>query len=167
MRWNLANEKHAIWIKNKFSFLNPTLVERENRGWGDISYTVSTKSHPCLKTFYEMVWKDGKKYFNQEVFLKMNEVGWAVLYSDDGHFDKKNKICFIHTESFSYHENIIISKILNDFIGYDNGVSVINYKGGQKRNKIYYCLRLKKGASYEFIKKISKYMADGMEYKKM
>lgn len=166
MVWNLGNKNHAEWVKDKFSFINPSIIEKENKGWGDVTYSVTTKSHMCLKPYYEMVWRNGKKIFNKEVFEKMNSIGWGVFYSDDGHLDKRNKICFLHTESFSYEENIIISNILSNFIGVENGVSVMSYEGGVNK-KTYYCLRLKKGASYEFIKKINKYMADGLEYKKM
>lgn len=163
IKWNMGHKNHALFKFNKFQFLGAQYKEVENRGFGDVNYTVSTQSHPCLLPFYKKIWVDGKKVANKGLIESMGDVGWAWLYGDDGHLDKRGNIAFIHTEQFGEKENQIFVNALNKYLG-ANVARIHCYIGGAKKRKLY-CVRLTKDGTKEFCKRVKYYMATGMEYK--
>lgn len=161
----MGNKEHALFKFEAFnSFVGASYTERDNPGFGSNWFCVKTKSHPLFNSYLN---KYGERKKNLKVssgiFDELNELGWAWLYGDDGHYDKRSKTAFIHTECFSEHDVNLIRESLNAFLGID-GARVHSYIGGQKKREMY-CIRMTKGGTDEFFAKIKESMADGLEYK--
>ena len=153
--WNMGNKEHALHKAGSFEFLGSSYKEMDNPGFGDDWFCVVTKSHPSLNKYAEMSIKD--------CAAKLNHIGWAVYYGDDGHLCKKQGVSFIHTEGKTLDDVKSILKSLNKFIGFD-GASIHTYIGGTKKRKMH-CIRMKKDGSNEFMRKTAPYMESGVEYK--
>jgi hypothetical protein len=163
--WNMGNKEHAIHKLNKFNeFIGATYSEKTNPGFGKEWHTVKTKSHPML---IEYVKKYGERKKNLKVesgiFDELDEIGWAWLYGDDGHFCKSSGIAYIHTEGFCEDDNHSIKQSLNKFINSDSA-RVHSYIGGKNKRQLH-CIRLTKEGTHEFIERVKKNMASGVEYK--
>ncbi|MGL4928010.1 MAG: hypothetical protein ACRC4K_14675 [Plesiomonas shigelloides] len=165
IQWNMGNEAHARFKANAFSFVGADFKVKDNPGFGNDWFCVATKSHPLFSKFAD---KYGERKKNVDpasgIFHELNEVGWAWLYGDDGHYCKVQESAFIHTEGFSRDGVEIIRSALNEFMGFDCS-SIHSYIGGVKKRE-FHCIRMSKGGSDEFIKRIKDHMADGLEYKK-
>lgn len=164
IHWNMGDEKHARYKAREFEFIGASYSEKENPGFGNRWYCVRTASHPVFSKYGE---RYGFKKKNIDphsgIYSELNEVGWAWLFGDDGHTDHKLKIAHLHTESFGLEHNEIVRDALNEFIGFD-GCSVHGYVGGAKKRKLF-SIRMTKNGTKEFMGRIEKHMADGMEYK--
>jgi len=67
-----------------------------------------SKSYPCLNIYYNLFYKNNKKIVNLSILNKLYNLGLAVWYMDDGCYKKKDKSCNIHTNGFTYSENLLI-----------------------------------------------------------
>lgn len=165
IQWNMGNKEHAIFKAKAFEFVGSSMKEKRNPGFGDNWFCVATKSHPLFSRFVEM-YGERKKNIKPSsgIFHELNEVGWAWLYGDDGHYCNASRSAFIHTEGFAKQDVEIITSALNEFIGFECA-SVHGYIGGLKKREMH-CVKINKVGTYEFIKRIESNMADGVEYKK-
>jgi recombination protein RecA len=163
LRWNMGDTEHAIFKKNYFDFLGSDLKKNKNGGFGEYVYSVQTKSHNCLNEIYEKIFKEGKKTLSEDLFSELGDIGYAWLYGDDGHLNKKCGYCYIHTESFNKEENVKIIKIINNYLGGDYA-KLNRYIGGTKKRELF-CIRFTKQGTEELHKRIAKHMAPSMEYK--
>ena len=162
LSWNMGNKSHAEFICESFSFLGATIKEEANKGFGDITFRVTTKVSPVLAKYHNELYQDGKKIITSEYLSKLEAEGWAWWFMDDGHTDHKGKVMFLHTEGSPFDEVERIKLALSKFIGVD--ASIHSYIGGAKKRKMH-CIRLNKKATHELTKKIAPYFCSGMEYK--
>src|SRR5699024_1820244 len=139
--WNMGNKKHAEYKKDFFFRFGSTIQEKENPGWGSKWYCVTTKSCPAFVEIFDKYNKKDKALRAELVMPELKEIGWAWLYGDDGHFDKKNGIAYIHTEGLEEEGTKIAAKCLGAFLEIDQPISVQNYLGGYLK-KERFCLRL-------------------------
>lgn len=164
MVWNMGDEKHAKYKLNFFKKWNPTYEEVENRGWGEKNYRVKINGHPYLRKLHKELYKNGKKNVTRKWIRELNDVGWAWFYGDDGHYSREAGVCYLHTEGYGKDISNEFAKAVCEFIGVSDGAKVYSYLGGTPK-KERFAVRLTKRASDEFIRRIKKHMADGMEYK--
>lgn len=162
--WNMGNKEHAKYKQNFFEFLQPSFTEKENPGWGAVTYSVNTSCHPCLKPIHDKYFKEGKKDPNliPDIFRSLDAIGWAWFYGDDGHLGQ-NDSCFLHTEGYGEHISNECAKAVNYFTK-TNGARVFSYFGGTPK-KDRFCVKMNAECSDEFMARIKNHMADGLEYK--
>ena len=165
LKWNMGNKDHALYKNEFFGFLSPTYSERENGGWGSMTYSVLTSSHPCLKDIHDEFYVENKKDPNKLslIFNELNDVGWAWFYGDDGHLGGNDTV-YLHTEGYGEKGSKCCSDAVNNYLNINDGSKVFMYYGGTPK-KERYAVKLTAEASDEFIKRIKKHMANGMEYK--
>lgn len=162
--WNLGpNKMHAKYKRDFFAFLGATIETKVNPGFGSEWNCVKTSCHPCLVPVYEIVFVDGKKTVSKEAFSMFGDVGWAWFYGDDGHLAKKCNEIYLHTEGYGEHGSEIIKDCLNEYMGFSCS-TVFKYLGGTPK-KDRFCVKINGVGSDEFIKRVGKHMANGMEYK--
>lgn len=162
LSWSMGNESHAEFICESFSFLGATLKKVESKGFGDVTFRVTTKVNPLLGRYHNELYINGVKTITSEYLSKLSDEGWAWWLMDDGHTDHKSQVMFLHTEGSPLDEVERIRLSLSNFIGLS--VSIHSYIGGAKKRKMH-CIRLNKKATYELTKKIAPYFCSGMEYK--
>lgn len=162
--WNMGDKNHAMYKHDFFKDIGVKYTEKENSGWGSIHHTVVTSCHPCFSEIYEKFYKDGKKIpeLIPSIFESLDAVGWAWFYGDDGHLSG-NDNCYLHTEGYGKQISQSCADAVNKFTGI-NGAKVFSYVGGTPK-KQRFCVSINTECSDEFISRIKKYMAHGMEYK--
>lgn len=163
IKWNMGNKLHALHKLKLISFIGGWYQERENPGFGNEWFSVTSASHPLL-TNYSIKYGDSKGLVNDSgIAFELNEKGWAYYYGDDGHLTKSGN-CYLHTEGKTPEMVRHIADACDLFTGTAGGASVVEYIGGTKKRKLL-CIRMKNEASRIFMEKVKPYMADGMEYK--
>lgn len=163
IQWNMGNKEHALFKAEKFSFVGTTFRQKENPGFGNDWFCLSTKSHPIFSK-YASKYGERKKNISPEsgIYHELNAIGWAWLYGDDGHVDNDRGIAYLHTEGLSKAGVEVVCDAMNKFIG--GGATTHRYIGGIKKRELH-CLRLTKDATNEFFSRIKAHMARGVEYK--
>lgn len=163
LQWNMGNKKHAEYKRDFFSRFGADMKESENPGWGSKWFQVITPCLPALVDIYSEFRLDDRVERARRIFPLLDDVGWAWFYGDDGHYDSKRGLAFLHTEGLGEEGSKICLECLNYYLGMNAG-KVDCYLGGNPK-KERYMVRLNRGGSDEFIKRIKKHMAKGMEYK--
>lgn len=102
---------------------------------------------------------NNKKKVNINWLNKINEIGLAVWYMDDGSIN--NHAILIYTEGFTFKENKIIQKWLKTKFNINANVKSYLKHGIVK----YYYIKLSTIESLKFLKIVSKYIPDHMRYK--
>lgn len=109
-------------------------------------------------------YQTGKKRITKEALNKLNDVGLAFWYMDDGnlsHRDGKSQSPSIrmNTQGFSYEENELLSEYLTS-LGIENHV-----REDRKNGKIYYIIYINVKGTPIFLERITPYMCKSMAYK--
>lgn len=163
MNWNMGNYEHALYKKNFFSEYGATMDKAENPGWGSKWYRLKTSCSIAFIDIYSNFRIDDKVERANAIAPELNEIGWAWYYGDDGHYDKKSEIAYIHTEGLLEEGSWHICNSLNNFLG-GYYATVDSYMGGTPKKKRF-MVRLRKEGTKIFFSKIKDHMAIGLEYK--
>lgn len=130
---------------------------------------IVTRHHPVYTKIYRILYRDGRKAVTKEVLRKLTILGLAIWFMDDGsltlHYKRnKNGQRYIagveynlHTEGFSYEENLLIKSYLKEALGIE--AKVHRTKG--KYWKIY----MNGTQGRKFAEIIAPYVIPSMEYK--
>jgi len=69
-----------------------------------------SRVYPALNAYYGMFYEGGKKRINLEILNRLNALGLAVWYMDDGSYHQRNKMSTLYTNGFSYDETLMIKE---------------------------------------------------------
>lgn len=110
--------------------------------------------------------KNGKKEITKEVIEKINEVGLAFWYMDDGNLSYREDANHrpsirLSTQGFSKEENELLCDMLNNKFN----ISCHIVEERRENKPIYYHLYIDVNGTHEFLKIISPYMHKSMAYK--
>ena len=116
-----------------------------------------TYSNQAISKIYQLCTKDNHKYITKEWLEKLNWLGIAIWYMDDGnlHVGTKNPSIYFHTEGYSKEEN---ETIINFF-------SHIGIKAYLRRYKTYYFVAISTNDSNKIWENIKTFIPDNMQYK--
>jgi len=117
---------------------------------------INSSDSKKLKKYYKIFYKKGRKTVPKTYLYKLNGLGLAVLYQDDGTYHYGGYTCTIYTDKFNYKENSLIKKFLQDKYRIK---CVICYR------KYGYYLFLKREETNKFLKVIKKYIHPSIRYK--
>lgn len=67
-------------------------------------------AYPCLNYYHKLFYGNGRKEINQAILKKLDKLGIAIWYMDDGTYKKRDKASCLHTNGFSYEENLLIKE---------------------------------------------------------
>ncbi|MBS3114384.1 hypothetical protein J4448_04745 [Candidatus Woesearchaeota archaeon] len=73
-----------------------------------------SRSFPCLNYYYHLFYKNNKKIVNSSILEKLDKLGLLIWYMDDGTYHKRDRRAFLHTNCFSYDEQLIIQKYFEE-----------------------------------------------------
>jgi len=119
-----------------------------------------SRVHPILNSYYRLFYKDGKKTVNRDILDKLDALGIAVWYMDDGSYPKNSYSCTLHTNGFSHEENVLIKQWFEE--KWDICPKITSFLKGIKR---YYFLRFPAKESRKLIELIKPYIHQSMQYK--
>jgi len=136
------------------------------------NYTVArlrTAFLPILRKYYDLFYRNRKKYLSEEVLGYIHHLALAVWFMDDGTLRKKkvNKARAIRlmTESFTYDENVKLSEFLKrrfDIGGHIEARCMTANRYGRKQT---YYIELGTNATRRFANLIQPFIHPTMQYK--
>ena len=108
-------EEYLIWKVNILNLphsLNKRKKQLNYKGQEKIYFIVDyrTKNLPQLNKYFEMFYFNGRKVVTQEILNKLELLGIAIWYMDDGHYSYYNKNITLCTNCFSLEEHKLIQK---------------------------------------------------------
>jgi hypothetical protein len=124
-----------------------------NKGYGDVSITGQSESHPALIELFNLTHIDGKKRISNEWLDQLTDESLAWWYQDDGHNARGNAV--FHTEGYP-KEDVELAVVWFQKRGYDAYI----YK-----TRTYYIVRLRAESSRRMFDAIRPYIIPEMEYK--
>ena len=116
-----------------------------------------TYSNQAISKIYQLCTKDNHKHITKEWLEKLNWLGIAIWYMDDGSLNvgTKNPSIYFHTEGYSKEEN---ETIINFF-------SHIGIKAYLRRYKTHYFVAISTNDSNKIWENIKTFIPDNMQYK--
>jgi len=75
---------------------------------------INSSDSKKLKKYYNFFYKKGIKIVPRELLYKLDGLGLAIWYQDDGTYYYGSYRCSIATDNFDYNEHILIKKFLKD-----------------------------------------------------
>lgn len=146
---SLKQKEYLLW-KNKT--LNYNFYEEEKRQKVNIK-----KISMNFKCIYNLFYPNGIKIVNKKILDKIELLGLAVWYMDDGYYNYQNKAIDLYTCSFGLKENLLIRKWLKDKFNINSKVKI-------KKRKYYY-INISSKDGKLFIKLVKPYVIYSMNYK--
>jgi hypothetical protein len=108
--------QHLYELFSAFCGMAPkTPTRAPHKRTGKIYDTVRfyTYSLPCLNTFYNLFYPDGKKIVPLNIGSLLTPLGLAYWISDDGSWEKNKKYVQLCTDSFTLAEVNLLIQTLN------------------------------------------------------
>lgn len=157
------SQKQHDYVDYKASFLKKLggkVQDKEVKNSFSPEKTIfSTLTHQGFYPIYRLVYDENhKKKVSKEWLEKLDWLGFAIWYMDDGHLDtaQKNNSFSLHTEGFSLEENQIIQKFYKEK-GYKTYI--------RDDKKGHHFIHFSTEASEEIWKNIRQYICPSMQYK--
>ena len=124
-----------------------------------IAYRMATKCDPFFSSYRRSGYYKGKKFVTRHMLNKLDALGLAIWFMDDGHFScfQSDRKGYLHTEGFGYNGNEICQKY---FLERWNIKSRI-----WKDSKGYFCLVFEANAFRALRNIILPYIHPSMSYK--
>ena len=154
----IGQRDYIFW---KYSVLKKLVLTEPRYYDRTKSLAFRTISHPELTMLRNIFYPNGKKIIplNIKDFIE-DPLTIAVWFMDDGNASfRKNKLCGynINSQSFTYEENLLISKVLNDLYSIE---CIIEKNHGKFRIAIY-----RRNSREMFKRLVEPYMLESMKYK--
>lgn len=151
---DLVMDKKMI-LGNLVNVVNKKIDKRGN----SIMWSFVTVTHNDFSFFRKLFYNNGKKIIRKEIEYYITPLSLAYWIMDDGSSDGKYSIR-LHTNNFSFKENIILQNILKINFGIKCKVCVFS-----RNNKKYYYLSFNKRNSQILSDLVREYIIDIMKYK--
>jgi hypothetical protein len=118
-------EKHEEYLKHKHNILKGCKIKSRISGHGSVMKHYAFSHTPTVKPYYDLCFKDGKLNVNKEWLDRVDLLGLAYFYQDDGSLalnkGKLSRLNF-HTNSFKENELILTQNKLSS-IGLDTKIT--------------------------------------------
>jgi hypothetical protein len=137
--------------KNKVRELHPVLNDKEYLGY------IVDFTHPIFEWFYRKYYKDGKRHVNPSLIRHIDSFGLAIWFMDDGSINSKSGNLNLHTNAFTYEENLLLQKWFKKKFDLDVNI--------QKEKHKYFKLYFPYGSASRLAKMILPYVPSCMGYK--
>lgn len=123
-----------------------------------------SKTYPCLNYYHKLFYKNGKKEINNQILKEVGKLGLAIWYMDDGSYKKRDKLCKLHTNGFSYKENLILKNWFEEKWGIST--KIYTHKDLKRYpDKEWYYLSFNSKGSKKLLGIIENYIHPCMKYK--
>ena len=161
--YNGVDMQHSLKQKDYVDYKKKLLGDLSNtaraytckNSYGKEKYGLNTIIDKRTQQIYEICYIDEKKTVTKEWLDKLNTLGLAIWYMDDGSLHKniRSEIATFHVEGYTIAEQKIIHDFLNSR-GYENRI--------QKEGD-YYIIKLSVVGSDKFFTDISQHICESMQ----
>ncbi len=161
---SIEQEEYVRWkakLLSKFFNVRVNIYKRkkDNRKGFENSkdiITIVINNSKFFKQLKPLFYFDGKKKVDL-VIDKLNSLGLAVWYMDDGCYHYKTEECIFSTYCFGYEGNKLFQKMLYDKFGIKSRIELDKRRG--------YFLVMSQRNSQDFIRLIKPFIIKSMKYK--
>ena len=124
---SLKQEDYLKW-KNKFFCCKLTKYQYFDRRTNKIYFhcQIRTRTNPIYTYYHKLFYPKGKKTINEFILSKLNLLGIAVWFCDDGCYNYRNENIYIATKGFSIGENRIICNYFKKKYNLDFKIDSVN-----------------------------------------
>ncbi len=157
---SIKQKDYLLWKKDYFNelmscniYYRRKLIKAMNKSY-DLIY-IKGHNIKLLRKLRKLFYKNGVKKITPELLSIVDAQSIAILYMDDGHLEK-NGCIEISTNSFSYKENLLLSKHMGKLFN-------IEVKIHSKSNRKYWRLRLNRENANSFLDKIKAFICNDCE----
>lgn len=143
-----------------------TLKEGVSKGYkkGSLSYRGCTSSMPILDGVFDNVTVDGVKRVNERWLSFIDDVALAYWFMDDGSVQRCKRgrskgeayNSALHTEGFSYDENLLLKNLLLQNFGVESHI---------KKSRVYFYLYMDRSNTQTLLRLIEPHLHKSMRYK--
>ena len=102
---SLKQKEYMLW---KINLMHRLMFKI--RGTEINTYLYQSKSFKALNKYYNLFYRKGFKSITKEILDLLNDFGLFVWYLDDGSYHKRDKTSSLHTNGFSFEEQILIKE---------------------------------------------------------
>jgi hypothetical protein len=93
---------------------------------GKLGVSARSKSHPLITYYYHKFYDTGKKIVPKDLLYKLDSFGLAILYMDDGYYDKSTNAITIALCGFTREDQNLFQQFLLDKFGIESTLQVCN-----------------------------------------
>ena len=118
---SLKQKDYVLWkmklMSKKFNFAGSPYIfnkydKRTKKEYPTIK--INSSESKKLDKYYRIFYKNGVKIVPKEFLYKLNKLGLAVWYQDDGTYHYGSYTCSIASNKFNYREHLLIKKFLKN-----------------------------------------------------
>jgi hypothetical protein len=153
-RHSLDQVDYLLWKHKQLPF-NFKAYEKSN-------LCTLRKNNKVFKEYRELFYKDKKKVVTKEILDRLNPLGLAVWYMDDGNYHYRSNVVRIYTQSFELEGNQIIKEWFEKKLNINIKIKKIYSK---KYQKAYFYIEISTSNAKKFINIIKDHIIKSMEYK--
>ena len=124
---SLKQKDYLIWkmkiMSKRFNFANsPYIFNKYDKRTKKIypSIKIDSSEWRKLKKYYQIFYKDGRKVIPIRLLYKLNKLGLAIWYQDDGYYGYGKYTSVFSTDAFNYKEVLIIMKFFKNKFGIES-----------------------------------------------
>ncbi len=152
-------ESYLLW---KISLLKSLSFNLRRTNLGYLFF--ESRAFHCLNLYRNLFYKNGKKEVNKDILDKLEPLGLAIWYMDDGTYSKKDRNSSIFTNGFTYEENILIKEWFESkWKLFPKVYATRNPK--KYPNKVWHYLNFSVSETVKLINIIRDYIHPSMKYK--
>lgn len=152
---SMKQQSYLLWKLSRLESLSFNLRETEIG-----ALHAESRVYSVLNYYYCLFYKNGKKQVNRVILDKLDALGLAVWYMDDGSYSKKDKNCRFYTNCFSYEENLLIKRWFEE-----RWNLLPRIHSCFKRGKSYYFINFNAENTKKLISIIEPHIHESMKYK--
>lgn len=161
---SLKQIQYAKW-KNKILNFKETIVNRKEKRFGNIKeyqqICIYSTASPTLTELFNKIYLNNKKSVTKEILDKLEPLGIAVWYCDDGNYNYGRKKISIATLGFTKQENELIKEWLSENFGIMSTIRELKSKFTRGR----FFIEISNNNKEKFIALIKPYVHESMSYK--
>ncbi|MEK6963575.1 MAG: hypothetical protein AABX70_04055 [Nanoarchaeota archaeon] len=130
----LAQKEYMLW---KIALLQRLNFKIRKTKIG--TYLFQSKNFRALNEYHDLFYSNGKKSVNRLILDRINKLGLLIWYLDDGSYHKRDNQGKLHTNGFSFEEQVLIKEWFKEKYGIDPRIHTL--KGSKKyEGKVWYYL---------------------------
>lgn len=118
--------KQQLYMEYKMSLLG--ILWNGKITTGSDSVAARSKCHPLFTVYYHKFYDTGKKIIPKDLLYKLDEMGLAILYMDDGYYDKSTNSITIALCGFSTEDQNLFRQFLFTKFGIESTLQICNTK---------------------------------------
>lgn len=155
------NSDYLFWKESVLNEITSTTRYERSRTKEShsINVVIRSKQHPIYSILHNRLYYNGKKTVDPHTLKLLDWEAVAILLQDDGshsHNGTRTTNLYLHTNTFSYAENLLLKQAIRDILGVEFNVV---------RNKKWYELRLRAKDYNKFTDGCEPFVFESFKYK--